>query len=137
MFALISLHIFLYGCNILAWRGCRINHNFIFEFSPNTALKHRDAFLVSASLMTAVVAALVVHLLLRSAGVLSQQHVDIIPGALLLVYINIYLYIYYVITQIHSLLYTINQLNMCRYSLCCSFCHSMYSTVPHAIVFSV
>ncbi|XP_074592009.1 phosphate transporter PHO1-2-like [Curcuma longa] len=85
MFALISLHIFLYGCNILAWRGCRINHNFIFEFSPSTALKHRDAFLISASLMTVVVAALVAHLLLRSAGVLSQQHVDTIPGALLLV----------------------------------------------------
>ncbi|WOK95395.1 phosphate transporter PHO1-2-like [Canna indica] len=84
MFALISLHIFLYGCNILAWRGTRINHNFIFEFSSNTALKHRDAFLVSASLMTAVVTALVGHLLLRSAGV-SQQHVDAIPGSLLLV----------------------------------------------------
>ncbi|XP_042449942.1 phosphate transporter PHO1-2-like isoform X1 [Zingiber officinale] len=86
VFALISLHIFLYGCNILAWRGCRVNHNFIFEFSPNTALKYRDAFLISASLMTAVVAALVAHLLLRSAGVYSQQHVDTIPGALLLVF---------------------------------------------------
>ena len=84
MFALLSLHIFLYGCNIFAWRGTRINHNFIFEFSPNTALKRRDAFLISASLMTAVVSALVVHLLLRSAGV-SQKHVDAIPGALLLV----------------------------------------------------
>lgn len=85
MFALLSLHIFLYGCNIFAWRGTRINHNFIFEFSPNTVLKHRDAFLISASLMTAVVSALVVHLLLRSAGV-SQRHVDAIPGALLLVF---------------------------------------------------
>ncbi|RZS27944.1 hypothetical protein BHM03_00061498 [Ensete ventricosum] len=85
MFALLSLHIFLYGCNIFAWRGTRINHNFIFEFSPNTALKRRDAFLISASLMTAVVGALVVHLLLRSAGV-SQTHVDAIPGALLLVF---------------------------------------------------
>ncbi|URE12448.1 EXS family [Musa troglodytarum] len=85
MFALLSLHIFLYGCNIFAWRGTRINHNFIFEFSPNTALKRRDAFLISASLMTAVVTALVVHLLLRSAGV-SQKHVDAIPGALLLVF---------------------------------------------------
>ncbi|CAL9057263.1 phosphate transporter PHO1-2-like isoform X2 [Musa acuminata AAA Group] len=85
MFALLSLHIFLYGCNIFAWRGTRINHNFIFEFSPNTALKRRDAFLISASLMTAVVSALVVHLLLRSAGV-SQKHVDAIPGALLLVF---------------------------------------------------
>ncbi|WOL04383.1 phosphate transporter PHO1-2-like isoform X2 [Canna indica] len=83
MFALISLHIFLYGCNILAWRSTRINQNFIFEFSANTALKHRDAFLISSSLMTAVVTALVVHLLLRSAG-LSQRHVDAIPGAILL-----------------------------------------------------
>lgn len=119
MFALISLHIFLYGCNILAWRGCRINHNFIFEFSPNTALKHRDAFLVSASLMTAVVAALVVHLLLRSAGVLSQQHVDIIPGALLLVYINTYIYIYI----------------LCDYSNSFTFIH--YQSIKHVQVFTV
>lgn len=84
MFALLSLHIFLYGCNIFMWRATRINHNFIFEFSANTALKHRDAFLICTSFMTMVVAAMVIHLLLRSAGIFPR-HIDAIPGILLLV----------------------------------------------------
>ncbi|XP_008813337.2 phosphate transporter PHO1-2-like [Phoenix dactylifera] len=83
MFALLSLHIFLYGCNIFLWRSTRINHNFIFEFNPSSALKHRDAFLICTSFMTTVVGAMVIHLLLRSAGV-SPQHVKAIPGVLLL-----------------------------------------------------
>ncbi|XP_008789431.2 phosphate transporter PHO1-2-like [Phoenix dactylifera] len=85
MFALLSLHIFLYGCNLFLWRGTRINHNFIFEFNPRTALKHRDAFLICTSFMTAVVGAMVIHLLLRSAGVPSR-HVESIPGVLLLLF---------------------------------------------------
>ncbi|KAH7691579.1 putative small molecule transporter domain-containing protein [Dioscorea alata] len=86
MFALLSLHIFLYGCNIFMWRATRINHNFIFEFSANTALKHRDAFLICTSFMTMVVAAMVIHLLLRSAGIFPR-HIDAIPGILLLMFI--------------------------------------------------
>ncbi|XP_010905832.1 phosphate transporter PHO1-2 [Elaeis guineensis] len=85
MFALLSLHIFLYGCNLFMWRGTRINHNFIFEFNPSTALKHRDAFLICTSFMTTVIGAMVIHLLLRSAGV-SSQHVESIPGVLLLLF---------------------------------------------------
>ncbi|KAG1361513.1 phosphate transporter PHO1-2 [Cocos nucifera] len=84
-FALLSFHIFLYGCNIFMWRSTRINHNFIFEFHPSSALKHRDAFLICASFMTTVVGAMVIHLLLRSAGV-SPQHVKSIPGVLLLLF---------------------------------------------------
>ncbi|KAG1359728.1 Phosphate transporter PHO1-2 [Cocos nucifera] len=85
MFALLSLHIFLYGCNLFMWRGTRINHNFIFEFNPSTALKHRDAFLICTSFMTTVVGAMVIHLLLRSGGV-SSQHIESIPGVLLLLF---------------------------------------------------
>ncbi|XP_073011555.1 phosphate transporter PHO1-2 [Typha latifolia] len=85
MFALLSLHIFLYGCNLFAWRSTRINHNFIFEFKPNTALKHRDAFLICASFMTTVVGAMVIHLLLRSTNV-SSHHLDALPGILLLTF---------------------------------------------------
>lgn len=83
MFALLSLHIFLYGCNIFMWKCTRINHNFIFDFNSRTALKHRDAFLICASFMTTVVGALVIHLFLKSAHV--SDHVDAIPGALLVV----------------------------------------------------
>uniref|UniRef100_A0A0E0K6N3 SPX domain-containing protein n=1 Tax=Oryza punctata TaxID=4537 RepID=A0A0E0K6N3_ORYPU len=81
MFALISLHIFLYGCNLFMWKSTRINHNFIFDFSSSTALTHRDAFLMSASIMCTVVAALVINLFLKNAGV---AYANALPGALLL-----------------------------------------------------
>ncbi|CAA6655296.1 unnamed protein product [Spirodela intermedia] len=70
-FTLISLHIFLYGCNLLAWRATRINHNFIFEFSPKTALKHRDAFLICTCIMTTVVGALVVQLIMLKGALFT------------------------------------------------------------------
>lgn len=84
VFALFSLHLFMYGCNLYMWKATRINHNFIFEFSPSTALKHRDAFLICTVFMTAVVGAMVLHLLLRAAG-FFPGNVDAIPGILLLV----------------------------------------------------
>ncbi|KAH6821915.1 phosphate 1 [Perilla frutescens var. hirtella] len=86
MFALLSLHIFIYGCNLLMWKKTRINYNFIFEFQPNTALKYRDAFLICTTLMTAVVGAMVVHLILLSAG-FSPHQVDFIPGSFALLLI--------------------------------------------------
>ncbi|KAF7807105.1 phosphate transporter PHO1-like [Senna tora] len=84
VFALLSLHLFMYGCNLYMWKSTRINYNFIFEFSPNTALKHRDAFLISTTFMTAVIGAMVLHLLLRAAGI-SPTQVDAIPGILMLI----------------------------------------------------
>lgn len=86
MFALLSLHLFMYGCNLFLWKSTRINYNFIFEFSPTTALKYRDAFLICTCFMTAVVGAMVIHLLLRSSG-FSAGQVDAIPGILLLIFI--------------------------------------------------
>ncbi|KAG5554259.1 hypothetical protein RHGRI_011952 [Rhododendron griersonianum] len=88
MFALLSLHLFMYGCNLFLWKSSRINYNFIFEFQPSTALKYRDAFLICTSLMTAVVAAMVIHLVLLSNG-FSPQQVDAIPGILLLMFITL------------------------------------------------
>ncbi|CAN6479540.1 unnamed protein product [Victoria cruziana] len=85
MLALISLHIFLYGVNISAWRRSRINCRFIFDFSPTTALRQRDAFLICTTMMTLVVTALVVHLILRTNG-FSPRNVDAIPGVLLLIF---------------------------------------------------
>lgn len=84
VFALLSLHLFMYGCNLFMWKDTRINYNYIFEFSPNTALKYRDAFLIGTTLMTAVVGAMIVHLIFRANGFSSNQ-VDAIPGTLLLV----------------------------------------------------
>ncbi|CAK9138022.1 unnamed protein product [Ilex paraguariensis] len=86
MFALLSLHLFMYGCNLFMWKTTRINYNFIFEFKPYSALKCRDAFLICTSLMTAVVGAMVIHLILLSRGY-SPSQVDAIPGILLLVFI--------------------------------------------------
>ncbi|KAL9670164.1 hypothetical protein QQ045_007715 [Rhodiola kirilowii] len=87
-FALLSLHLFMYGCNLFMWKRKRISYNFIFEFQPKTALKYKDAFLICTSLMTAVVGALVVHLILRSHG-FSASQVDVIPGILLLIFMAI------------------------------------------------
>uniref|UniRef100_A0A453Q0E2 Phosphate transporter 1 n=1 Tax=Aegilops tauschii subsp. strangulata TaxID=200361 RepID=A0A453Q0E2_AEGTS len=80
MFALISLHCFLYGCNLFMWKSTRINQNFIFDFAPNTALTHRDAFLMSASIMCTVVTALVINLFLRNAG---ASYANAVPGGLI------------------------------------------------------
>ncbi|KZV33740.1 hypothetical protein F511_33482 [Dorcoceras hygrometricum] len=86
MFALLSLHLFMYGCNLFMWKSTRINYNFIFEFQPSTALKYRDAFLICTCLMTAVVGAMVIHLILLSIG-LPPHHVDMIPGILSLFFL--------------------------------------------------
>ncbi|XP_022760315.1 phosphate transporter PHO1-like isoform X2 [Durio zibethinus] len=86
VFALISLHLFLYGCNLFMWKSTRINYNFIFEFAPSTALKYRDAFLICTTFMTSVVGAMIIHLLLRAGG-FSPTRVDTIPGILLLIFI--------------------------------------------------
>ncbi|XP_031502975.1 phosphate transporter PHO1-like [Nymphaea colorata] len=85
MFALISLHIFLYGVNISAWRRTRINYRFIFDFSPTTALRQRDVFLICTTIMTLVVSAMVAHLILRTNG-FSPYNVDAIPGVLFLIF---------------------------------------------------
>lgn len=84
MFALLSLHMFMYGCNLFTWKHARINYNFIFEYQSSTALKYRDAFLICTTTMTAVVGALVIHLILGLTG-FSPVQVDSIPGLLLLV----------------------------------------------------
>uniref|UniRef100_A0A803R9T6 EXS domain-containing protein n=3 Tax=Cannabis sativa TaxID=3483 RepID=A0A803R9T6_CANSA len=86
VFALLSLHLFMYGCNLFMWKKTRINYNFIFEFFPTTALKYRDAFLICTTFMTAVVAAMVLHIILRASG-FSPSQVDAIPGLLLMVFI--------------------------------------------------
>ncbi|KAE8670563.1 Phosphate transporter PHO1 [Hibiscus syriacus] len=84
VFAFLSLHLFLYGCNLFMWKATRVNYNFIFEFSSSSALKYRDAFLICTTFMTSVVGAMVIHLLLRAGG-FSPSHVDTIPGILFLV----------------------------------------------------
>ncbi|XVF28566.1 hypothetical protein REPUB_Repub15cG0040900 [Reevesia pubescens] len=86
VFALLSLHLFLYGCNLFMWKNTRINYTFIFEFVPSTTLKYRDALLICTTFMTSVVGAMVIHLLLRAGG-FSPTHVDTIPGILLLIFI--------------------------------------------------
>ncbi|XP_076944187.1 phosphate transporter PHO1-like, partial [Bidens hawaiensis] len=88
MFALLSLHLFMYGCNLFLWKATSINYNFIFEFQASTALKYRDAFLIGTSMMTAVVSAMVLHLVLVSKG-FSPSEVDTIPGILLLIFIGL------------------------------------------------
>ncbi|KAL0927597.1 hypothetical protein M5K25_001783 [Dendrobium thyrsiflorum] len=85
MFALLSLHIFLYGCNLFMWKSTRINHNFIFEFNPHKALNYRDFFLICTSFMTMVVGAMVIHLILRSSN-FAPHLVDAIPGTLLVMF---------------------------------------------------
>nr|GME11130.1 phosphate transporter PHO1 [Ipomoea batatas] len=84
IFGLLSLHLFMYGCNLYLWKKTRINYNFIFEFQPNTALKHSDAFLICTSLMTVVMGAMLLHLLLFSRG-FSPNQVNAIPGFIFLV----------------------------------------------------
>jgi hypothetical protein len=90
MFALLFLHLLLYGCNMVAWRRCRVNYGFIFASSPATAaaggeLRPRDVFLVCAASMAAVAGAMFAHLALVLRGYHASPHVQAIPGFLLLV----------------------------------------------------
>ncbi|GJU90891.1 reverse transcriptase domain-containing protein [Tanacetum coccineum] len=45
MFALLSLHLFMYGCNIFSWKAAMMNYNFVLEFQANTTFKLSDDFL--------------------------------------------------------------------------------------------
>ncbi|XP_066305942.1 LOW QUALITY PROTEIN: phosphate transporter PHO1-1-like [Miscanthus floridulus] len=92
MFALLFLHLLLYGCNMVAWRRCRVNYGFIFESSPRPAgggeLGPRDVFLVCAASMAAVAGVMFAHLaLVLRWGYHASPHVQAIPGFLLLVFL--------------------------------------------------
>ncbi|KAG8053665.1 hypothetical protein GUJ93_ZPchr0001g32115 [Zizania palustris] len=82
MFSLLFLHLFLYGCNMVAWRKARINYSFIFEFTPTNELKYRDVFLVCTASMSAVVGVMFAHLSLSLSG--GRYHAHAFPGSLLL-----------------------------------------------------
>ncbi|KAK4260907.1 hypothetical protein QN277_003968 [Acacia crassicarpa] len=88
MFSLIFLHLFLYGCNIFAWRKTRINYSFIFELGPTKELKYKDVFLICTMAMTAVVGIMLLHLTMLTKGY-SYSQVQAIPGLLLLVFLLI------------------------------------------------
>uniref|UniRef100_A0A0D9Y295 Uncharacterized protein n=1 Tax=Oryza glumipatula TaxID=40148 RepID=A0A0D9Y295_9ORYZ len=80
MFSLMFLHLFMYGCNVVAWRKARINYSFIFEFAPGRELKYRDVFLVCTASMAVIVGVMFAHLSLAVRGF----HAQAIPGFLLL-----------------------------------------------------
>ncbi|XP_058746493.1 phosphate transporter PHO1-like [Vicia villosa] len=86
VFALLSLHLFMYGCNLYMWKRSRINYSLIFDFSPRTSLKYRDAFFTCTTLMTIVFGAMVIQLLL-SASEFSSSHIDVFSGILFVVFI--------------------------------------------------
>ncbi|KAK4780877.1 hypothetical protein SAY87_016983 [Trapa incisa] len=85
MFGLMFLHLFLYGCNIFAWRKARINYSFILELCHMKELKFRDVFLICTTSMTVVVGVMLVHLSLLTKGY-SFTKVQFIPGLLLMVF---------------------------------------------------
>ncbi|KAF8014363.1 hypothetical protein BT93_H0257 [Corymbia citriodora subsp. variegata] len=85
MFTLWSLHLFVYGCNLFLWKRAGINHNFILELSPSTALVYGDAFLLCMTFMTTMVGTMIVHLLLRDSS-FSPNLVDAILGVPLLIF---------------------------------------------------
>ncbi|RLM92203.1 phosphate transporter PHO1-1-like [Panicum miliaceum] len=89
MFALLFLHLLLYGCNMVAWRRCRVNYGFIFESSPAAGgeLRPRDVFLACAASMAAVAGVMFAHLALVLRGYHASPHVQAIPGFLLLVFL--------------------------------------------------
>ncbi|CAO2193294.1 unnamed protein product [Urochloa humidicola] len=98
MFALLFLHLFLYGCDMVAWRACRVNYGFIFQPSPAAGvgaggggggeLRPRDVFLACAASMAAVAGAMFAHLaLVLRAGHDASPRVQAIPGILLLAFL--------------------------------------------------
>ncbi|CAO2209239.1 unnamed protein product [Urochloa humidicola] len=95
MFALLFLHLLLYGCDMVAWRACRVNYGFIFQPSPaggsggggGGELRPRDAFLACAASMAAVAGAMFAHLALVLRGGGGGGGGQAIPGFLLLVFL--------------------------------------------------
>ncbi|CAL4950941.1 unnamed protein product [Urochloa decumbens] len=99
MFALLFLHLLLYGLDMVAWRACRVNYGFIFQPSPASGaaagggggeLRPRDAFLACAASMAAVAGAMFAHLALVLRG--GHDHgastcAQAIPGFLLLAFL--------------------------------------------------
>jgi xenotropic and polytropic retrovirus receptor 1 len=85
-FGLLFLHLLLYGCNMAAWRRCRVNYGFIFELSPSRGeLRPRDVFLACAASMAAVAGVMFAHLALVLRGYHASPNVQAMPGTLLLV----------------------------------------------------
>ncbi|XP_058746491.1 phosphate transporter PHO1-like [Vicia villosa] len=91
VFTLLSLHLFLYGCNLYMWERTRINYNLIFDFSPRKSLHYRDVFLACSTLMTIVFGAMVIHLILGAAG-FSICKSAIFPGIVLLFFIGLLIF---------------------------------------------
>ncbi|KAG2596184.1 hypothetical protein PVAP13_5KG145200 [Panicum virgatum] len=90
MFALLFLHLLLYGCNMVAWRRCRVNYGFIFGSSPAAGgeeLRPRDVFLACAASMAAVAGVMFAHLALVLRGYHASPHAQAIPGFLLLAFL--------------------------------------------------
>ncbi|XP_024533310.1 phosphate transporter PHO1-like [Selaginella moellendorffii] len=88
MLALVLLHMYMYGCNVYAWRRERINYPFIFEFQPGKELRHREIFLLSTGLTTVVVGGMVAHLVAHVKAKASTS-VDLIPAAIVLIFLGL------------------------------------------------
>ncbi|KAL6847743.1 hypothetical protein ACP4OV_021871 [Aristida adscensionis] len=91
MFALLFLHLLMYGGNMVAWRRCRVNYAFILELAGGGGgggeLRPRDVFLVCAASMAAVAGVMLAHLALVLRGHHSSPRVQAVPGILLLVFL--------------------------------------------------
>jgi Ca2+-dependent lipid-binding protein len=77
----------MYGLNLLIWREKRINYAFIFEFSINTELKHREVLLVASGLTTLIVGGLLGHFMAYTH--FSSANNALIPLAIILVYLSL------------------------------------------------
>ena len=86
--AMIVLHLYMYGLNLFIWREKRINYAFIFEFSINTELKHREVLLVASGLTTLVVGGLLGHFMAYTN--FTTSNTAIIPLVIILVCLPIF-----------------------------------------------
>ncbi|KAL3694663.1 hypothetical protein R1sor_008314 [Riccia sorocarpa] len=86
MTALLLLHVYMYGFNVLWWTRTRINYAFIFEFAPGTELSYRKVLLVTTGLTALFLMGNIGHL---AATLYDSPYSDFIPLALLLILVLI------------------------------------------------
>ncbi len=85
--ASVLIHTYMYGRNLYMWKRVRINHTFIFEFSPGFELHREEVLLVCTALTTVLTGAVVMRLSIHSMLFHAQASasVDLIPVAVMLV----------------------------------------------------
>ncbi|KAI5060177.1 hypothetical protein GOP47_0024597 [Adiantum capillus-veneris] len=81
-FALLFLHLYMYGFNVFIWQRVHINYAVILEFAPGKKLGFRDILLLSTTFTTIMLSGMVMQLVLYS----TAAKTSVLPLTIMLVF---------------------------------------------------